>query len=87
MARVQIPSLLRPLVNGQEMVTAEGRTLGEVIAALEVAYPGIAARLCEGGELSPQLTAWIDGRPARRGLREPLGAESQVQFLPAMGGG
>lgn len=87
MAEVWIPSLLRPLVGGQEVVKAEGRTLGEVIAALDGVYPGIAARLCEGDELAPHLTAWIDGRPARRGLREPVGAASHVQFLPTMGGG
>lgn len=86
MATVWIPSLLRPLAGGHERVTASGRTLGEVIAALDKAYPGISARLCAGDELNPSLAAWIDGRIAR-GMREPVGDESEVQFLPAVSGG
>lgn len=87
MATVWIPALLRDLTGEQEQVSAPGGTLGQVVDALDVAYPGIAARLCQGGRLDPAMSAFVDGRIARLGLREAVKEESQVQFLPAIGGG
>jgi hypothetical protein len=38
MAVVWIPSLMRDLTGGQEQVSAPGKTVGRVIAALDEAY-------------------------------------------------
>jgi molybdopterin synthase sulfur carrier subunit len=87
MAVVWVPSLLRDLTAGQAQVRAPGRTVGEVIEALERAYPGVRARLCEGGQLSPLIAVAVDGRRGSRGLLEPVGEESEIHFLPAVSGG
>ena len=69
------------------MVTAEGETVGEVVAALEAHYPGMEARLCEGGRLRPNIAVAINGEVTRRGLRERLLAPSEIHFIPALSGG
>ncbi len=87
MAVVAIPSLMRDLTGGRAEVRVPGATVGEVIDALEAAYPGARARLCEGGALSPLLVVAVDGRRSRLGLAEPVGEESAIRFLPAVSGG
>jgi molybdopterin synthase sulfur carrier subunit len=87
MATVWIPSLVRNLTEGQETLTVPGKTAGQVIDALESAYPGIKARLCEGNRLRPALAVHVDGRVAQLGLLAPVGEQSEVQFLPAVAGG
>ena len=87
MATVWIPSLLRDLSAGLEVLDAPGRTVGQVIDALNRAYPGFKDRLCEGNRIRPTLAAYVDGRIAQLGLLEPVGEQSEVQFLPAVAGG
>jgi molybdopterin converting factor small subunit len=85
--QVWIPALHRDLTNGQERVTAEGETVGEVVAQLETHYPGLEARLCEDGRLRPHIAVAINGEVTRRGLRERLTAPSELHFIPALSGG
>jgi molybdopterin synthase sulfur carrier subunit len=87
MATVRIPSLLRPLANGQDEVNVSGRTVGEVVDALEGAYPGLKSRLCRNSQLAPNVRALVDGRSALLGLAEPVGESSEIVFLPTIGGG
>lgn len=87
MATVWIPSLLRDLTEGQARMAAPGKTVGEVIDALDVACPGIKARLLDGEALNPALVAVIDGRTALLGLLQPVGEASEVHFVPAVSGG
>jgi molybdopterin converting factor small subunit len=87
MATVWVPSLMRDLTGGRETVEVAGATLGEAIAALEGAYPGVAERLCQGERIVPSITAHVDGRIALLGLLEPIGEQSEIQFLPTVAGG
>ena len=87
MPTVWIPALLRSLTQGQETVQVAGKTLAEVIDALDAPFPGIKARLCEAGELRPGLAAVIDGQVVRDALAQPVQANSEVHFIPAIGGG
>lgn len=82
-----IPSLMRDLTGGQERVKAPGRTVGQALDAADRAYPGLKARVCRDGQLAPGVGAFIDGRLAQRGLSQPVDPESEIQFLPAVGGG
>jgi molybdopterin synthase sulfur carrier subunit len=87
MVSVWIPALVRDLTGGRAQASAPGRTVGEIVAALDEMYPGIRERLCQGDQLSPAVIVWVDGRVARLGLLEPVGEESEVLFLPAVAGG
>jgi molybdopterin converting factor small subunit len=87
MPRVFIPAQLRDLTGGQAEVVSAGATVRDVVAALDERFPGIAARLTTGGELSPALQVSIDGTLSRRGLDAKVSAASEVHFLPVFGGG
>jgi molybdopterin synthase sulfur carrier subunit len=84
---VFIPRPYRDLTGGVSEVALEGRTVGEVVEALERRYPGIKARLCRGESLAPGLQVSIDDVMTTRGLRAALQPDSEVHFLPAIGGG
>lgn len=87
MATVHIPTQLRSLTGGAEQVDVVGGNLRQVIAALDAAYPGMAERLLRDDSLSPSLAVSIDGAFTNRGLLASVGPNSEVYFLPAIGGG
>ena len=87
MPHVFIPAQLRELTGGAAEIEIAGATVREVVAALDRQFPGIANRLCQGGELSPALQVSIDGTLSRRGLDAKVAAASEVHFLPVFGGG
>lgn len=87
MPTVWIPPLLRDLTGGQETVPVAAATVGQVIDALEQLHPGIRARLCDGANLRPGLAVFVDAEVAPLGLAQAVGPNSEVHFLPAIGGG
>ncbi len=87
MAVVWIPSLLRDLTGGQETVTVAGSTVRQVIEALDRTYPGIKDRLCDANGLRSGIAVAVDTQIAGLGLRQPVGENSEVHFLPAISGG
>ena len=87
MPTVWIPPLLRNLTGGRETVPVAAATVGEVIDALERLHPGIRQRLCDGANLRPGLAVFVDTEAARLGLAQSVGPNSEVHFLPAIGGG
>ena len=87
MARVWIPPLLRDLTGGRETAIVPGANVGQLIAALEQQFPGVRSRLCPDGVLRPGLAVSVDGQVGRFGLLEAAGPDSEVHFLPAIGGG
>jgi len=88
MATVWVPSLLQNLTHGESTVTVPGRTLREVINNLEPRYPGLKDRLLDDeGQLRPEIAAAIDGETEHYGMLEPVRENSEIQFIPAIGGG
>ncbi|WP_425615734.1 MoaD/ThiS family protein [Anatilimnocola sp. NA78] len=87
MPTVFIPAQLRGLTNGQAQVEVAAETVAEAIKRLEEQFPGIRERLCLAGELLPGLQVSIDHRFTRQGLSAALQPNSEVHFLPVIGGG
>ena len=87
MVLVWIPPLLRDLTGGRETATVAGANVAQLIEALEQQFPGVRARLCADGVLRPGLAVIVDGQVGRFGLLEATGPDSEVHFLPAIGGG
>ena len=88
MATVYIPSLLEGLTGGARTVEAPGRNLRQVINALDECYPGMKERLLdEDGALIPEIMAAIDGETNHLGLLQPVTEATEIQFVPAIGGG
>jgi molybdopterin converting factor small subunit len=86
MATVWIPSLLRPLCGGAHTIEAGGATLGAVIDDLEARFPGMRERVLDRGQIRPELAIWVDGDQAD-GLAAAVGEASEIQIVPAIGGG
>lgn len=87
MPRVWIPPLLRDLTHGADVVAVAGDSVRQAVAALEQLYPGVQARLCDGDDLRPGLVVVVGTAVSSSGLRHRLDADSEVHFLPAIGGG
>ena len=87
MAIVFIPTMLQKMTGGAQKVDMEARNVRQVIERLEELYPGIKELLVEDGEILPNLAIAIDGDVAIMGMLEKVGENSEVHFVPAIGGG
>jgi molybdopterin synthase sulfur carrier subunit len=87
MPQVYIPAQMRDLSQGVEQLEVEARNVRQVIAALDAQFPGMAERLVQDGRLRPGLAVSIDGELTNQGLLARLSPDSEVHFLPAIGGG
>ncbi len=87
MNTIVIPPVLLSLTGGVRAVQLEVRTVREVVDQLELRFPGLRARLCEGDMLRPGINVSIGPRVYGRSLHEQIPAGSEVQFLPAVVGG
>ncbi len=87
MPRVFIPPPLRSLTHGKETVEASGRTVREVIKNLDEQFPGLRDRLCDEGELKPEICVAVGSAINPLGLLAPVGEDQEVHFLPIVGGG
>ncbi len=87
MPLVFIPKPLREMTGGVAELTVSGSTVRDVIDGLELCHPGIKSRLCRGDSLAPGLQVSIDHVMTTRGLRATVQPDSEVHFLPVIGGG
>jgi molybdopterin synthase sulfur carrier subunit len=87
MPRVFVPPLLRPQADGAEWLDVPGRSVGEVIESLAQQYPALGAALVDDDSLRAGLTVVVDGDVTPSGLLQKVTPESEVHFLPAIGGG
>ncbi len=87
MVHVSIPLLLKDVTDGAREANVTSGTLAEVVAALDAIHPGLAQRIHNGKRIHPTVALVVDGTIAARGLDTPVGPESQVNILPAFGGG
>ncbi|MCL5959004.1 MAG: MoaD/ThiS family protein [Chloroflexi bacterium] len=89
-ANVKIPTPLRNLTAGAKEVTAEGKTISELIENLEATYPGIKERLCDDtGEVRRFVNIYVGGEDIRfiDGLGTTINDGGDVSIVPAVAGG
>ena len=89
MAEVWIPPKLQELTGGEQRVQVEGTSVRRLINNLEILHPGIKEFLVDDGEddLVAGLAVIIDGEVSLLGMLEKVQENSEVHFLPAIGGG
>jgi molybdopterin converting factor small subunit len=80
-ARVVFARPLQKYTQGAPSAVVAARTVRELFEALEARYPGIRAAIERG------MAVAIDGDIISEPLLEPLEPESEVHFLPSIGGG
>ena len=87
---VRLPTVLRAHAGGQSTVTAEGATIGEVLADLERRFPGIAGQvLTEEGTLHRFVNVYVQDDDVRYldQLDTKVSDGDTVSILPAVAGG
>lgn len=90
MPNVLIPTPLRKLTNDLSEVSAAGANIGEVLANLERAFPGVKDRIFdEAGEVRRFILVHVNGEDIRflDGLKTPVGDKDEVSITPALAGG
>ncbi len=89
-ATVRIPTTMRPLTGGASTVQVEAGTLGQVIAALDAAHPGLGERLLDdGGALRKFVNVFVADDDVRylEGLDTKVPDGETVSIIPAVAGG
>ncbi len=90
MASVRIPTPLRKLTNDLEVVSAAGANIGELIANLDKAFPGLRERICdEEGNVRRFVNIFVSDEDIRflQELATPLKDTDEVSIVPAIAGG
>ena len=59
----------------------------EIIEDLERQFPGFRDRVIENGDLTGSIAVSVNGEISTEGLHEFVPAESEIHFVPAIGGG
>ena len=82
---VSIPTLLRPLTNGEKKVQAQGASVGEVIEHLEGQFPGIKARLMSGEDLHRFVNIYVNEEDIRflGGATHQFSDGDEVMVVPS----
>ena len=87
---VRIPTILRPYTGGASEVAVDGGTLAEVIDALEVAHPGLRARvLDDDGAIRRFVNVYVNDDDVRfaEGLATATPDGTSISIIPAGAGG
>jgi molybdopterin synthase sulfur carrier subunit len=87
---VRIPTQLRALTAGEGTVEAEGASVGEVLKALDTAYPGLGERLFDdAGQLRRFVNVFLGDEDVRflDGLSSPVNDGDTLSVVPAVAGG
>ncbi len=90
MATVLVPTPLRRLTAGNSKITVEAGSIGDVLAAVDAQYPGVAEKLLDGdGNVKRFINIFLndDEINALQGLETPVSADDRVSIVPAMAGG
>ncbi|MFD5180740.1 MoaD/ThiS family protein [Nocardia sp. NPDC058379] len=90
MARVLLPSALRPYANGAHELDIDAPTLREVLDALRDRSPALERRLRdERGTLRRYVNFYVDGDECRtlNGVDTPLTTNTELMIIPAVAGG
>ena len=81
MARVHLSGELRRLAGDRATIEIDARTVTEVVARLERDFPELGVRLGDG------MTVAIDGELVPNADFHPVEAETEIHFVPSIGGG
>lgn len=90
MTTINLPTILRQHTGGAKKITASGRTVGEVFAAIGNEYPKLGEQLTnpEGG-LPVFVNVFLEDEDIRYldGLDTEVEDDADITILPAVAGG
>ena len=79
--------MLQKLTSGAKSIEMKASNVRQVVEQLEELYPSIKGRLVENDEMQEGLAVVVDGAVAIMGLLTKVSENSEVHFVPAIGGG
>lgn len=88
--QVRIPVQLRSLTNGEEVVTASGASVLELIEDINQRFPGIKDRICEAdGKVRRFVNIFVNEEDIRflENLQTRISDKDEVSIIPAIAGG
>lgn len=88
--KVRIPTPLRKLTNNEELVEVNAATIGDVIAELQMRYPGIKDRLIdETGSIRRFVNVYVNEEDIRflENQKTTLKDGDEISIIPAIAGG
>lgn len=87
--KVNLPAIMRQLVENRRSVDAEGGTVAEVFEHMESRYPGVMERLTRNGNLLGYINVFRNDDDVRfiDGLSTPVVTGDELTILPAVAGG
>lgn len=90
MPSVRIPTPLRKLTNELEVVEAGGSNIGEVIASLDQAFPGLKERICDDeGNVRRFVNIFVNDEDIRflEENKTAVKPTDEISIVPAIAGG
>ena len=90
MPTIRIPTPLRKLTNDQDVVTAVGGNIREILTSLDTSYPGLKDRICdEQGNVRRFVNIFLNDEDIRfLDEAETVVKESdEISIVPAIAGG
>lgn len=90
MPQVRIPTPLRKLTGDQEVVTAAGATIADILTNLDATFPGLGDRLCdEEGNVRRFVNIFVNDEDIRflEDKATPVKDTDEISIVPAIPGG
>ncbi len=90
MSTVRIPTPLRKLTGDQEVVTASGDTVGEILQNLDKTYPGLGERVYdENGAVRRFVNIFLNDEDIRflENTDTKVADSDELSIVPAIAGG
>src|SRR6266436_2744183 len=87
---VSLPNALHTRTGGRRSMPVAGRTIREIIDALDQTYPGLRFNLChETGELRPFVNIFLNRENIRylQGIDTPIHNGAKIHILQSVAGG
>ncbi|MEO6848728.1 MAG: ubiquitin-like small modifier protein 1 [Chthoniobacterales bacterium] len=87
---IRIPTPLRKLTNDQELVSSEGKNIGEILTQLDQTYPGLGERICdESGNVRRFVNIFVNDEDIRflQNKETEVKDGDEVSIVPAIAGG
>ncbi|GJQ24533.1 MAG: MoaD/ThiS family protein [Planctomycetia bacterium] len=87
---VRIPTPLRSLTKGADVVNVEGKNIKDVVENLEATYTGIKERICDNnGQIRRFINFYLNDEDIRfmGNLDTPVKDGDHISIVPAIAGG
>ncbi|WP_045859495.1 MoaD/ThiS family protein [Teredinibacter purpureus] len=86
---VNIPTILQPLTQHKKRITANGKTVNEIIDDIDIHYPGIKNRVIAEGKVHRFMNIYVNDNDIRftENLRTTISENDSLTILPAVAGG